>query len=62
MVTGFVDIKVVNVGSGKQVVFAGGFRYTPKMVITLPLRRKDRSLAERESASTAAVSMIRFRS
>ncbi len=33
-VTGPVDIKVRNVGSGKEVTFPAGFRYIAKMVIT----------------------------
>jgi hypothetical protein len=33
-VTGAVDVKVTNVGSGKSVTFSSGFRYTPKMQIT----------------------------
>jgi hypothetical protein len=34
VVTGPVDIKVVNVNSNTSVTFPGGFRYTPKMQIT----------------------------
>jgi hypothetical protein len=34
-VTGPVDVKVLNVNSGKSVVATGGFRYTPKMQVTL---------------------------
>ncbi len=33
-VTGPVDVRVLNVGSGKSVTLVGGFRYTPKMQIT----------------------------
>ncbi|MEO6258728.1 MAG: IPT/TIG domain-containing protein [Thermoanaerobaculia bacterium] len=33
-VTGPVDVRVLNVGSGKSVTLAAGFRYTPKMQIT----------------------------
>ena len=29
-----MDIRIVNVGAGKSVTLAGGFRYTPKMQIT----------------------------
>ena len=34
VVTGFVDIKVRNVSSNKEVTFPSGFRYIPKMQIT----------------------------
>ncbi len=34
VVTGSVDVKVVNVNSNKSVTMTGGFRYTPKMQIT----------------------------
>src|SRR5205823_3351790 len=33
-VTGPVSIRVRNIGSGTEVSFSGGFRYTPKMQIT----------------------------
>lgn len=34
VVTGPVDVRVLNVGSGTSVTLTGGFRYTPKMQIT----------------------------